>query len=174
MNVENDFLTDYDLFGKIPELYYKGKSKKSSIFGIILTSIYIFLYFAFLIYKLIRMFKRADVTFYDSYSFIGIPSIKLTNNEFYAGFGMGGILDERMYYVELDFVYEALENGRLVEKERIRLETEKCQLKKFGKDYQKIYEDQPLENYYCIKDISGLVLEGYSNLERFSYFNVRF
>jgi len=41
MNIENDFFTDFDLFGKIPELYYKGKYKKSSTFGIILTAIYI-------------------------------------------------------------------------------------------------------------------------------------
>ena len=41
MNVENDFLTDFDLFGKQPELYYKGKSKKASTLGLILTIIYI-------------------------------------------------------------------------------------------------------------------------------------
>ena len=44
----------------------------------------------------------------------------------------------------------------------------------FGPDYQEIFSDQPLDNYYCIKDVSGMVLEGYSNLERYSYFNVRF
>ena len=79
MNIENDFLTDFDLFGKVPELYYKGKSKKSSTFGLVLTVIYIILYIAFLIYKLIRMFKRVDMTFYDSYTFQGLPSINLTN-----------------------------------------------------------------------------------------------
>ena len=96
MNIENDFMTDFDLFGKTPELYYKNKSKKSSVFGIVLTFIYIILYIAFLIYKLVQMFQRVDVTFYDSYTFKGIPSIKLTNNEFYGGFGMGKIVDERM------------------------------------------------------------------------------
>ena len=74
MNVENDFLTDFDLFGKQPELYYKGKSKKASTLGIVLTVIYIALYITFLLYKLIRMFKRIDVTFYDSYTFKGLPS----------------------------------------------------------------------------------------------------
>ena len=76
MNIENDFLTDFDLFGKVPELYYKGKSKKSSTFGLVLTILYIILYIAFLIYKLIRMFKRVDMTFYDSYTFQGLPSWK--------------------------------------------------------------------------------------------------
>ena len=31
-----------------------------------------------------------------------------------------------------------------------------------------------IDKYYCIKDVSGMVLEGYSNLEWYSYFNVKF
>jgi len=174
MNIENDFLTDFDLFGKTPELYYKGKSKKSSTFGIVLTIVYIILYIAFLIYKLIRMFKRVDMTFYDSYTFKGLPSIKLTNNEFYGGFGMGGTIDERMYYLTVNYVRQAKVNGVWVEEENRLLETEICRFEMFGPDYQEIFADQPLQNYYCIKDVKNLVLEGYSNLERYSYFNVRF
>ena len=174
MNIENDFLTDFDLLGKVPELYYKGRSKKSSTFGIILTVIYIVLYIAFLIYKLVRMFKRVDMTFYDSYTFNGLPSIKLTNNEFFGGFGMGGIIDERMYYLTVEYVSLVSQNGEWVTADYRLLETEKCQLEWFGSEYQEIFADQPLHNYYCIKDVSGMVLEGYSNLERYSYFNVKF
>ena len=174
MNIENDFLTDFDLFGKVPELYYKGRSKKSSTFGIVLTVIYIVIYIAFLLYKLVRMIQRKDVTFYDSYTFKGIPSIKLTNNEFFGAFGMGMMADPQLYYLEVDFVSKELEDGQLKEKERTRLDTEICQLEWFGSEYQDIFADQPLQNYYCIKNVSGLVLEGYSNLERFSFFNVRF
>ena len=173
MNVENDFLTDFDLFGKQPELYYKGKSKKSTTLGIVLTIIYIVIYIAFLLYKLIRMFKRIDVTFYDSYTFKGLPSIKLTNNEFYGGFGMGGIVDERMYYLKVEYVSKVKVNGQWKENKK-ELETEICQLDWFGSEYREVFANQPLKNYYCIKDVSGMVLEGYSNLERFSYFNVKF
>ena len=173
MNVENDFLTDFDLFGKQPELYYKGKSKKASTLGIVLTVIYIALYITFLLYKLIRMFKRVDVTFYDSYTFKGLPSIKLTNNEFYGGFGMGGIVDERMYYINVTYVSKVKVNGEWKEKVRV-METEICQLDWFGSEYREVFADQPLQNYYCIKDFSGMVLEGYGNLERFSYFNIKF
>ena len=174
MNIENDFLTDFDLFGKTPELYYNGKSKKSSTFGIVLTIIYIILYITFLIYKLVRMFKRIDMTFYDSYTFKGLPSIKLTNNEFYGGFGMGGRIDEQMYYLTVNYVRQAKVNGVWVEEENRELETEICRFEMFGPDYQEIFADQPLQNYYCIKDVKDLVLEGYSNLERYSYFNVKF
>ena len=173
MNVENDFLTDFDLFGKQPELYYKGKSKKASTLGIVLTVIYIALYITFLLYKLIRMFKRIDVTFYDSYTFKGLPSIKLTNNEFYGGFGMGGIVDERMYYLKVEYVSKVKVNGQWKENKK-ELETEICQLDWFGSEYREVFANQPLKNYYCIKDVSGMVLEGYSNLERYSYFNVKF
>ena len=173
MNIENDFLTDFDLFGKLPELYYKGKSKKSSILGIVLTVIYIVLYIAFLIYKLVRMFKRVDVTFYDSYTFKGLPSIKLTNNEFYGGFAMGGIVDKKMYYLTVDYVSKVKVNGAWQNTTK-RLDTEVCKLEWFGSEYQEIFADQPLHKYYCIKDVSGMVLEGYSNLERFSYFHVKF
>ena len=173
MNIENDFLTDFDLFGKVPELYYKGRSKKSSTFGIILTVIYIVIYIAFLLYKLIRMMKRIDVTFYDSYTFKGLPSIKLTNNEFYGGFGMGGIVDDRMYRLEVTYVSQAKENGGWVLKDYRTLETEICQLEWFGSEYQEIFADQPLQNYYCIKEVKDTVLEGYSNLERYSYINVK-
>ena len=171
MNIENDFLTDFDLFGKIPEFYYKGRSKKSSIFGIVLTIIYIIVYIAFLIYKLVRMVNRTDVTFYDSYTFKGLPSIKLTNNEFYGGFGMGGIVDERMYYLEVNYTSKVKVNGQWVTNST-RLQTEICQLEWFGPAYQEIFADQPLSKYYCIRDVSGMVLEGYSNLERFSFFEV--
>ena len=47
-------------------------------------------------------------------------------------------------------------------------------MENFGSEYQEIFADQPLQNYYCVKDLSGLVLEGYSNLERYSFFNVVF
>ena len=173
MNIENDFLTDFDLFGKVPELYYKGKSKKASTMGLILTVIYIILYIAFLIYKLIRMFKRVDMTFYDSYTFQGLPSINLTNNEFYGGFGMGGIVDDRMYFLIVTYVSKWKVNGKWQNITKV-LQTDICNIDWFGPDYRDIFRDKPLDQYYCIKDVSGMVLEGYSNLERFSYFNVKF
>ena len=127
-----------------------------------------------MIYKLVRMIKRIDVTFYDSYTFIGLPSITLTNNDFYGAFGMGGIVDERMYYLTLDYVRQKRVNGQFVDDGSVRLDTEICKLERFGKDYQEIFKEEPLENYYCIKDFKNVLFEGYSNLERFSYFNVKF
>ena len=57
------FMHDIDLFGKEVELYYNGKSKLTSWFGVFFTILYISAYLAFFIYKVIRMMKRDDVTF---------------------------------------------------------------------------------------------------------------
>ena len=132
MNIENDFLTDFDLFGKTPELYYKGKSKKSSLIGIILTVIYIVIYIAFLIYKLVRMIKRVDVTFYDSYVFQGIPSIQITNNEFYGALGMFGGYDPTRVRIEVHYVRQEKINGNFLTVNDTILETEACRPEMFG------------------------------------------
>ena len=52
------------------------------------------------------------------------------------------------------------------------MEVETCQLKKFGSKYQKLFADQPLEKLYCLKNVN-FTLEGYANLDRFSYINVK-
>jgi hypothetical protein len=171
MNIENDFLTDFDLFGKNPELYYKGKSKKASTLGIVLTVIYIALYITFLLYKLIRMFKRIDVTFYDSYAYKDIPSIQLTNEEFYGGFSMGGIIDETIYNIKVQYV-RGIKVSNAWKNNFTDLEIETCKLEKFGKKYQNLFQNTSLDNFYCLKNVN-LTLEGYSYLNRFSYISLK-
>lgn len=164
-------LYDFDLFGKEPDLYYKGKSKKTSKFGAIFTILYIAIYIIFLIYKLLRMIKRIDVTFYDTYAYKDFPSINLTNEEFYGGFSVGSKIDETIYYATAQFV-----SGEKIEGNwtytYTDLELEICRLEKFGSKYREIFKKQPLNDLYCLKNVN-LTLEGYSNLERFSYINVK-
>ena len=73
-NIECEFLSEFDLFGKIPEIYFKGKSQRTSVFGKVLTYFYIAIYVAFFIYKIIRMYEKVDISFYETYAFSGIPS----------------------------------------------------------------------------------------------------
>ena len=77
-NIQCEFLSEFDLFGKIPEIYFKGKSQRTSVFGKVLTYFYIAIYVAFFIYKIIRMYEKVDISFYETYAFSGIPSINLT------------------------------------------------------------------------------------------------
>ena len=81
-----EIITDFDLFGKEPEFFYKGKSQRKSWFGQMFSVLYIILYIAFLIYKLVRMLQKVDIDFYETYAFSGIPSIKLNNDIFYGGY----------------------------------------------------------------------------------------
>ena len=82
-------LKNLDLFGKEPDLYYKGNQKKTSWVGRILTLLYMIIYFAFFLYKIIRMVNKVDVTFYETYAFTGeIPSAILNKEIFAGGIGL--------------------------------------------------------------------------------------
>ena len=62
----------------------KTKPKQVTLMGRILTVIFIILYIIIFGYKLYRMSKRFDITFYDSYLVSdNIPTINLTNENFY-------------------------------------------------------------------------------------------
>ena len=54
-NIHCKLIDDIDLFGKEPELYFKGNSKRTSWVGRIFTFIYAMIYLAFFLYKLNRM-----------------------------------------------------------------------------------------------------------------------
>ena len=166
-----DFLLELDFFGKEPNLYFEKKKKKTSYTGLIFTSIYIIIYVAFFIYKIVRMAKRIDVTFYDTYAYKDFPSIKLTNEEFYGGFAMGGIIDETLYYATADF-YSGVKKEGVWHYNITSLEVETCQLERFGSKYKDLFRDQPLNNLYCMKNVD-FSLEGYANLDRYSYINVK-
>ena len=72
-----------DLFSKTPELYFKGRSQKSALIGRVFTVIYAILYAAYFIYKVIRMYLKIDVSFYETETFTGeIPSLALNNDLF--------------------------------------------------------------------------------------------
>ena len=65
--IDCDLLTEFDLFGKEPEFFYKGKAQRTSWFGRIFSVFYIVLYVAFVIYKLVRMIEKVDIDFYETY-----------------------------------------------------------------------------------------------------------
>ena len=112
-NINCKFFEDIDLFGMQAEVYYKGKSKKSSTLGKVLTVLYVIIYASFFIYKLIRMLKKIDVTFYETTTFTGeIPSLYLDNDMFYGGFGLidvrtgGTFVDPTVYTAKAQFFHQ--------------------------------------------------------------------
>ena len=173
-NIDCQFISEFDLFGKEPEFYYKGKPQRTSKFGKILTYSYILIYVAFFIYKIVRMLQKVDITFYESYAFSGLPSIQLTNDLFYGGFSLNGVMDETIYFPITYFYEEYRVNGVMVYDQPKMLELEKCQLNKFGEKYRDIFKDKNLENSYCLKNVNEVTLEGYSHLDSFKYLYVVF
>ena len=166
---------EFDLFGKSPEFYYKRRAKKVSITGRIFTIIYSLIYSAFFVYKLIRMLKRVNVTFYDTFAYIGeIPSIDITNENFYGGFAIGNIpfIDETIYYPKAEF-YSGQKVGNQWSWSSKEIELEKCKLEKFGSKYRELFKDKQLNNLYCLSEVN-MTLKGYSTYDEFSYFYLTF
>ena len=165
-----EIITDFDLFGKEPEFFYKGKSQRKSWFGQIFSVLYIILYIAFLIYKLVRMLQKVDIDFYETYAFSGIPSIKLNKDIFYGGFSVGGFIDEEIYYPVVTHCTYYVDKGvKQYTSEEVPIT--KCSLDKFGKRFQPLFAETNMDNLYCIENVKQ-TLAGYSNLDVYSYYYI--
>ena len=172
-------LYDIDLFGKDPELYFKGRNKKSTLIGRIFTVLYVIIYLAFFTYKLYRMIIRVDVTFYQTTAYTGeVPSIHLTNEIFYGGFALSKgqtlqpFIDETIYTIDLQFrTGQRINNVWNWKVQRIELEI--CNLDKFNPKYYDLFKDKPMGNMYCPKEIDVL-LQGHTTYDVYSYFYVGF
>ena len=165
-------IKEVDLFGKEPDIYYKGKQRKTTWVGRILTWIYISFYIFFFIYKLVRMFNRLDVTFSETNgSTGGLPSIHLNKEIFSYGLaleGPGGIplLDEEIYNAEVILTGLKTING-IPNPIYHKIPFEKCDINDFGENFKKFTKTMNLEQFYCIKNFDH-DLEGYTAAENFT------
>ena len=178
-NVNCKILDNIDLFGKEPELYYKGNSKQTSWVGKLLSILYLLIYMSFFLYKIIRMLKKVDVTFYETSTFTGeTPSIDLNNEIFYGGFALADpdtlltFVDERIYY-PMAFFRVGKKEGINWNWKTIPLDIEICKLEKFGKNYRDIFQTKDLNNLYCLKDMD-VTLEGHITYDTYSLFYIVF
>jgi len=178
-NLSCRIFKEVDLFAKEPELYFKGKSKKTTWIGRILTILFIFVYIALIIYKVIRMIKRIDMTFFDTFMYEDKPpKIKLTNDLFYGGFALedpntyDAFIDEGIYYPKAYFK-RTERKGNDFEWDIKELELERCKLEKFGLKYRDTFKTKALNNYYCFKDMN-FTLEGHFSYDLYSLFFIQF
>lgn len=173
------FCHKIDLFGKEIELYYKGEPKKSTLFGRILTFLFLIIYVLFFIYKVIRMLLKIDVTFYEFQAYTGeVPSIQLSNENFYGGFALADpdtmlpFIDPTIYNIQAFFRSGKRVNG--VWHWSIKpVPLEICQLEKFSPKYQELFRDKPLTNMFCPKEID-FTLEGHTTYDTYSLFYIGF
>ena len=105
-----NYTKSFDLFVKETYLYYKGKQKKTSWMGRSFTKLYFLSYLSFLIYKIIRLIRKSDITFYDTFTYSSEPpKVKITNENFYGGFALEDpetydvFIDESIYIPKASF-----------------------------------------------------------------------
>ena len=146
-NLRCRLLKDVDMFSKEPELYYKGRPKKTSWLGRIFSFSFVLIYFAFFLYKLIGMLNNTNITFYDTFTYTKeSPSISITQDNFYVAFALedpytyDAFVNESIYTVKA-FFKRAEMKGNEFQWEVHDLELERCKLEKFGKTYQDAFKN---------------------------------
>ena len=160
---------EIDLFGKEPDIYYKGKQRKTSWMGRIFTWIYVSIYIFFFVYKLIRMFKRVDVSFSETNSSTGgLPKIHMTKEIFTYALALADrennpFIDETIYRPIGIVNIKRNINGE-VKDDIQQIEFGVCNIDDFGKGHQQFAKKLNLSNYYCFKNLD-IDFEGYSSAE---------
>ena len=169
---------DFDIYSRRISFFYKNKEKFGSVFGFVLTVLYIVLSIIIFLIYFIRTLKRVEVTASDSTVYpTDIPSIDINNHLFYIAFGLEDpvkltrIINETIYYPEVIFVEKIKVNGEFITKSETVLEIEKCSNIKFGEEYQVLLERHQINNSYCIKELN-LKLEGGPSHIKMSYIKI--
>ena len=146
-------IREIDFYGKEPEFYLKGKPQIKTVVGTIFTFLYMAIYITYFIYKLIRMFFRSDLAFYDSDSEGSETlSMHLTKDNFYFTFtfinAMTGepFLDETVFYPVASFNEEEL------------IEMKPCTKDKVGSKYMELYENAYLDQNYCLEKLNHSIV----------------
>ena len=178
-NVNCKYLKDIDMFGKEPQLYYKGKAKKTSWMGRIFTILFVAVYFAFFLYKVVRMMRKTDVAFYDTFTYSPEPSkIRATYENFYGGFALEDpnsydvFIDEGVYIPKASF-RRAERKGESFNWDIVDLELECCKIEKFSPSYQEKFRRKDMANLYCFKNMD-FFLEGHFSYDLYSFFFIQF
>ena len=169
---------DFDIYSRRISFYYNTKEKIGSFFGFILTLLYILITIVLFLNYIIKTVKRADVIVHDSTMVHqGLPSIVINPSTLYFAFGLENssslnrYIDETIYKPSIYFIYKEKENGKLVTKDKIILNVERCNVSKFGEKYESLFVENELDNSYCLNDYN-LTLMGGFKYDKFSYMRI--
>ena len=158
---------DFDIYSKQISFFYNKRDKLGTILGLFLTFLYAIMTLIIFTYYSIKTIKRTDVKANEStvYS-LGSPSIDINPNLFYIAFGLetpislNKFIDERIYYPKVTYIRKEKINGVEITKEKISLDVERCQVEKFGVNYQTQFFPGELNNSYCLKDFNLTLIGG--------------
>ena len=173
------FFFDIDLFGNDVDIYYKGRPKRNSWIGRIVTILYLGIYIFFFIFRVIRMANKEDVTFYDTYAFNGQPpSMKLTTETYSSGFALihpltgQPFINPSIYKAKMTYL-SGVKKGSSFDFNETDVPIEVCNINKFHPNFRDLFSKKDLDNLYCLNNIDYL-LEGHRAYDIYSYLNIKF
>ena len=174
-------LKDLDIYTNKIGLFYNNKENLSSYFGLILTCLYSLLLVGLFAYYTNEVISKQNpkVSNSDKYP-EGTPSINLNNDIFYFAFGAENpnttsvYIDETVYYSEVIYHEMIKKNNKWKNKVKKNLELERCNISKFSKGHQRLFKNNNLSSYYCVKDFNGMKLTGSYAYGEVAYFKILF
>ena len=169
---------DFDIYSRRISFFYKNKEKIGSTFGFILTILYAIISIILFLIYFIKTIKREEVSASNSTIYPSdIPSINVNENLFYFAFGLEipkkliRYVDETIYYPKVSYIERIKENGEFVNKSETVLNIERCNIEKFGKNYQHLLEKHEINNSYCLKDLNLTLIGGFK-YNKMSYIKI--
>ena len=170
---------DFDIYSKTIGFFYNDKEKLGTIFGFVLTIIYILISLFLFIFYTISTIKKSNIKVHDSVLYQKeVPEMNINSDTFYFAFGVENYLtgytrfiDETIYYPKVFYVKKIKEGSIFKEIEEKPLTIERCISDKFGKDYQHLIVKEELNNSYCINNFN-LTLSGNFKYDKLSYIKI--
>ena len=165
---KNINIFDFDIYARRISFFFNGKEKIGSVFGFVLTFLYVITLIILFIYYFIRIVKRKDLKTSDSTIYAqGTPSIEINPNLLYFAFGLedpkskSRYIDETIYYPIIYFINMEKVNGTLVTKNKLNINAERCKVEKFGENYIDLFTKDELNNSYCLEDYNFTLAGGF-------------
>ena len=161
---------ELDIFAKKLGLFYNGREKIGSSFGLALTIIYVLASLFIFIYYTISIIRKEDLQVHDSTEYSNsTPSINLNNSDlFYFAFGVENaenasrFVDETIYRARAVYYYGKKNDGGAFNTIEYRdLKIEKCKAEKFGKNYQHLFTKGEFDDSYCVSNLDLTLIGGF-------------
>ena len=175
----NNQYANFDIYSKRLGFFFSNKEKIGTLFGLILSIIYIFSSLSFFIIYISLTINRRKMRVYDSTTYSkDLPYIEINPNLIYFAFGLENpntsnrFIDETIYYPKITFINRTKKNGEFNTTENEELEYEVCKKENFGENYQNLFLDGELNNSYCLKNYNLTLLGGYK-YEKMSYLRIK-
>ena len=170
---------DFDIYSKPIGFFYRDKERIGTVFGFILTILYLIIYLSLFVFYTLTTINKSDMKVHDSFLYQKeAPEMKINSSYFYFAFGVENYLtgytrfiDETIYYPRVEYAHKVKEGTIFKTIEKKSLNFERCKSEKFGKDYEDLLVNGELNNSYCINDLN-LTLSGNFKFDKLSYIQI--